>query len=1002
MAKIIKRVGIVFFAVFITSLLLVCCSVTNSLQEHNNNANLDQNGNITDFATYESLPIAEEILLDGKTCQEQADKWGKAIEKSLEGKHILVTLMADWIAESNATYTTSFGTGVGLNEGRIQVPPTANITLDLNGYTINRGLTTTRRRGQVIVLYQSTLTIKDSKFDYAKLLDEYKANSDRDLSAFGAGRITGGCDDNNAGAIYMEDNCLLTLNSGIICNNTGVDGGAVQCNIDSSFVMNNGLICNNIATLSGGGVFAKANSNVTINGGIFHKNTASGCAGGVFGKEINSINISGGIFAYNKTLTGTGEGGAVFGDEIKSFVITGGTYEYNYANHCGGAIRIGGDCEIVSISGAYINNNSSRTYAGGLRIASNLTRQATVADCLIVNNFCKEYGGGATFEHDTRIGAGLKIYNNTINGEPNNLSSGIQFTIMENLMKDGKTTYIGISKLKDVIFTKGYISSGNTLSPDRFFFSDTDGLVVTTKTNEAVLTTGTKPTAQLNWSWGSNANEKTTKSSVTLPYKTGGYNISIGGGSFYKNTTASNKVSGTNFAILEPGEYAFYADGNYLNPTFNVTIEKAKTKVVPPITKNYIFMYSENIQINFMPENFDANTMEISYNRQTIPGKYTAVVRLKDNYNTTWVDGSTASLNYEYEILHPGILAKDSSGYEYIYKDNGIRKSYSSGKYFHRVNDNDISLVDGDNRYIMGGIIVNTKLSVFLNNLRNDLTLIKVYNKNGNIIYDGLLGTRSDLSQTLATGYKVELYSNSTDTTPFDTIYLSVLGDINGDGRINASDVSYLRQVANDSTLLESMSLERQLACMINNKGGITEVDSEILRNYIGKEIDLDKFMESKTASTSDAYTYLSLDRDNMLRIVSETKTNVIGNISVNTSVEMLKTKLAEMGINISAMTIYNRKGYEVTDNTAIVGTGWSMEVGGEKTYLSVLGDLTGDGRITAADISYLRAIAASDTTNVEDCILLSAILLNKGGITTADGEVLKLAINNKISIDKY
>ena len=139
-----------------------------------------------------------------------------------------------------------------------------------------------------------------------------------------------------------------------------------------------------------------------------------------------------------------------------------------------------------------------------------------------------------------------------------------------------------------------------------------------------------------------------------------------------------------------------------------------------------------------------------------------------------------------------------------------------------------------------------------------------------------------------------------------------------------------------------------------------------------------------------------------MLRKTSTSKTNVIGNISVNTSVEMLKTKLAEMGINISAMTIYNRKGDEVTDNSAIVGTGWSMEVGGEKTYLSVLGDLTGDGRITAADISYLRAIAASDTTNVEDCILLSAILLNKGGITTADGEVLKLAINNKISIDKY
>ena len=281
-----------------------------------------------------------------------------------------------------------------------------------------------------------------------------------------------------------------------------------------------------------------------------------------------------------------------------------------------------------------------------------------------------------------------------------------------------------------------------------------------------------------------------------------------------------------------------------------------------------------------------------------------------------------------------------------------------------------------------------------------------MYNTKGELLFDGLISdgviSQSAKNILVGTGFKVEFYQNNTETSAYDTIYLSVLGDINGDGRITASDVSYLRQVANDSTLLENMPLERQLACMINNKGGITEVDSEILRNYIGKEIDLEKFMESETANTNNTYTYLTLDRDNMLRKVSESKTNVIGNISVNTSVETLKSKLAEIGINISAMTIYNRKGDEVTDNSAIVGTGWRIEVGGEETYLSVLGDLTGDGRITAADISYLRAIAASDTTNVQECILLSAILLNKGGITTADSEVLKQAIKGSILLSEY
>ncbi len=416
-------------------------------------------------------------------------------------------------------------------------------------------------------------------------------------------------------------------------------------------------------------------------------------------------------------------------------------------------------------------------------------------------------------------------------------------------------------------------------------------------------------------------------------------------------------------------------------------------------TNEYIF---NNAEQTYMPKGYNSSTMVITDNKNTNVGEYTA--KVTPNSNHKWSDNTTTAIEFKYKIIPPGVVIKDGVKYDYQYIDsNNIRQSYGNS-YMHKLNDENLNIVNGVSKYVLGNIPVNTSIEVFLNNLQSDRSLIKIYAKESDItpIYDGLTGTRSDLSQTLATGFKVELYESSDDATILDTIYLSVLGDINGDGMINASDVAYLRQVANDITLLESMSLERQLACMINNKGGITEVDSEILRNYIGKEIDIDKFMESETASTNTGYTYLTLDRDYMLRKASETKTNVIGNIAVNTSVETLKSKLAEIGINISAITIYNRKGDEVTDNTAIVGTGWRIEVGGEVTYLSVLGDLTGDGRITAADISYLRAIAVSDITNVQDYILLSAILLNKGGITTADGEVLKQSINKKTDINKY
>ena len=459
-------------------------------------------------------------------------------------------------------------------------------------------------------------------------------------------------------------------------------------------------------------------------------------------------------------------------------------------------------------------------------------------------------------------------------------------------------------------------------------------------------------------------------------------------------------------SIKSPGNCYWRTDSGSASGTDTTTLTFSWKITPKPIEKptaadsnEFVF---NNAEHTYLPSGYDSSQMVLTGNKNTDVGEYTA--KVTPNANHKWSDNTTTAIEFKYRIFPPGVVVKDGVKYDYLYKDsNNIKKSYGNS-YIHRVDDQNLNLVNGISRHILGNIPINTSIETFLQNLYSDRNLIKIYAKESDItpIYDGLSGTRSNLSQTLATGFKVELYESSEDTTVLDTIYLSVLGDINGDGMINASDVSYLRQVANDSTLLESMPLERQLACMINNKGGITEVDSEILRNYIGKEIDLEKFLESETANTSNTYTYLTLDRDNMLRKTSESKTNVIGNISVNTSVEMLKTKLAEMGINISAMTIYNRKGDEVTDNSAIVGTGWRIEVGGEETYLSVLGDLTGDGRITAADISYLRAIAASDTTNVQDCILLSAILLNKGGITTADSEVLKQSINKKTDINKY
>ncbi len=447
------------------------------------------------------------------------------------------------------------------------------------------------------------------------------------------------------------------------------------------------------------------------------------------------------------------------------------------------------------------------------------------------------------------------------------------------------------------------------------------------------------------------------------------------GNCYWKTTTGSSSGTDT-------------ADITFMMEILRKPIEK-------PILGDNEFIYTGQ-EITFLPDGFDASQMEITGNKNTNVGEYTA--KVKANSNHYWSDiSSTQEISFEYRIIPPGIAVKSGVDYDYQYIDsNNIRTNYLKN-YMHKWDDGTLNLVNGQPRHVLGNIPLNTSVETFLQNLYNDRNLIKIYanESNLNIIYDGLLGVRDNLSQTLATGNKVELYNNNGEKT--DTIYLSILGDINGDGRINASDVSYLRQVANDSTLLENMPIEKKLAGMINNHGGITEADSEILRDILSKKLNIEDFISTVIGDRNEEYTYI--------RIVNNKRedgpSSIIGNIMLNTTVREFLDKYKTSN---PIVAIRNRQGEQVTDENAIVGTGWSIDIsyqGEIYTYwLSILGDLTGDGRITAADVTYLRAIVAGE--EAPEHVKLAGMILNKGGITAADGEVLKQVIKGTVEIKKY
>ena len=189
-------------------------------------------------------------------------------------------------------------------------------TLDLNGHTIDRKLSTDTDEGQVIVVKDNgNLTIKDSS-----------AGAD---GTGGTGNITGGYDSgngmsgNSGGGIYVE-NGSLTLESGNISKNKAAnDSGGVYVGSGGSFTMTGGSITGNTAGTNDGG-----NGN---DGGVMVPTTGGPLAngGGVY---------VGGTFFVSGSPTITGN--TVSGNANNVYLLGGKPIMCGFQGLTGGTIGI--------------------------------------------------------------------------------------------------------------------------------------------------------------------------------------------------------------------------------------------------------------------------------------------------------------------------------------------------------------------------------------------------------------------------------------------------------------------------------------------------------------------------------------------------------------------------------------------------------------------------------------------------------------------------------------
>lgn len=207
----------------------------------------------------------------------------------------------------------SFGTGTGFSGaieatgtdgqnhsypgGFILVPDGQTITLDLNGYTINRGLSKAQPYGHVIHV-GTVVPMGDENGAQAMLILNDSGSTGTITGGNAGGSTPQGLRNTmlNGGGVYIAQNGTFTMNGGTITGNYANGGGGGIC-VGGSCEINNGKITNNTVFNSGGGITVNAGGNLTLKNCEITGNTATvplddPVAAGVYVPSSGIVNIS--------------------------------------------------------------------------------------------------------------------------------------------------------------------------------------------------------------------------------------------------------------------------------------------------------------------------------------------------------------------------------------------------------------------------------------------------------------------------------------------------------------------------------------------------------------------------------------------------------------------------------------------------------------------------------------------------------------------------------------
>ncbi len=245
---------------------------------------------------------------------------------------IVVDLLADWKANEDGEFGDSwrFATdwGDGFQYSTIYVPGNTRMTINMNGHTINRGLTVWKWNGEVIYV---------------------AAKADLIINK---GTITGGLSGSGAGGIHIDDNARVELNDVHIVGNVSDDddGGGIAIYDGATLIMNGGSFENN--SVDG---FVPTSE---------HEIFGQSYYGGAIYVEDSNVKLKGVEFKNNQTIEESAHGAAIYADdseiEILDCIFDGNGIENESKNiYVAYSVIYAKDTQL-RISGTTFTNNGAK------------------------------------------------------------------------------------------------------------------------------------------------------------------------------------------------------------------------------------------------------------------------------------------------------------------------------------------------------------------------------------------------------------------------------------------------------------------------------------------------------------------------------------------------------------------------------------------------------------------------------------------------------------------